>query len=163
MGSEVEVVLDKLCVGVEVFRGVWFVCTMGLSNQHLHSLILFFVSYIKGNIRITKARLGTRLYSVLKRQVYSINISTFPMTPFFAATHDDSVHPSQVVAGMQQIRPEQQKLTTPFYRMKKDSLRFQKLRFLFTWSRPRRSSLSPTTSERMSSNRTHGQFSNNIR
>lgn len=30
------------------------------------------------------------------------------MTPFFAATYDDSVHPSQVVAGMQQIRPEQQ-------------------------------------------------------
>ena len=126
-------------------------------------LIFIFVSYIKSNIRMTKTRLGTGLYSVLKRQVYSINISTFPMTPFFAATYDDSVHPSQVVAGMQQIRPEQQKLTTPFYRMKKDSLRFQKLRFLFTWSRPRRSSLSPTTSERMSSNRTHGQFSNNIR
>lgn len=57
---------------------------------------------------MTKTRLGTGLYSVLKRQVYSINISTFPMTPFFAATYDDSVHPSQVVAGMQQIRPEQQ-------------------------------------------------------
>ena len=84
------------------------------------------------------------------------------MTPFFAATHDDFVHPSQKVAEPQQINPNNRdKLTTPFYRMKKDSLRFQKLRFLFTWSRPRRSSLSPTTSERMSSR--DGQFSNKIR
>lgn len=37
------------------------------------------------------------------------------------------------------------------YRMKKDSLLLQKLRLLFTWSSPSRSSDSPTMSERISS------------
>ena len=74
----------------------------------------------------------------------SISISSFP------GRHQ---LPQANLPPSQNKRSNQVTNTDAIYRMKKDSLRFQKLRFLFTWSRPRKSSLWPTTSDRISSRR----------